>query len=111
MQQRGVSVATCEGLPCGIAEVIERIRVVGVSVNAAHSFIAAADIINGTVNATLTWALADIQRYIETDGLHVTNPQFSVIPWQTVQVNWSAYGAGQVSNEQVLANFINDALN
>jgi hypothetical protein len=106
---RSRSVSTCEGLPCGVA--IGRIRVVGVAVNAVHDFITVADIVKGTVNATLTWALADIQRYIDTDGVHAVNPMDSVIPWQATQVNWSAYGAAHVSNEQVLTNFINDALN
>jgi hypothetical protein len=56
---------------------------------------------------TYQWALRDIETFRQT-GLHVTNPQGSLIPWQQAQVDWSQFGANNsnVSNEQVLQNFI-----
>jgi hypothetical protein len=50
----------------------------------------------------------DVETFRQT-GLHVTNPQGSLIPWQDLQVNWNLFGASDLSlsPEQVVQNFIN----
>ena len=61
---------------------------------------------------TVEWGKKDIDRFRETGGLHVVNPQFSLIPWQDAQVNWNLYGANDssLSTDQIWSNFV-DAMN
>jgi len=56
---------------------------------------------------TVEWGKADIVRFRESNGLHVMNPQFSLIPWQLAQVNWNLYGANNpsLSTEDIWSNF------
>lgn len=64
------------------------------------------------INLAIHWALADIQRFKDTGGLHIADPKGSFIPWQDAQVDWNQSGAHDpnLSNQDVLANLIN-ALN
>lgn len=57
---------------------------------------------------TYDWAVQDVEMF-RTNGTHVINPQFSLIPWQELQVNWDLYGADDPSltPEEVVGNFIN----
>ncbi|QBG35422.1 RHS repeat-associated core domain-containing protein [Litorilituus sediminis] len=65
------------------------------------------DISAGLLKDTFIWGLKDIQTYQQI-GLHVGNPQGSVIPWQTLKIDWNQYGAKTKSPEQVLKTFINE---
>jgi len=67
----------------------------------------------GTALNTIKWGKADIVRFRATGGLHVINPQGTLlIRWQIAQVNWNLYGADDsgLSTEDVWSNFV-DAMN
>jgi hypothetical protein len=56
-----------------------------------------------TAQLTVQWALNDIEMYRQVQ-MHVPNPQGSLIPWQTVQVEWGQYDQGGTA-EDVLRNY------
>lgn len=65
----------------------------------------------GTISAsllklTITWGINDIKRFQQI-GMHVVNPQGSIIPWQTLKINWNEFGAANNSAEIVLSRFVN----
>ncbi len=64
------------------------------------------ELLANTMNATIQQGLRDVA-FFRADGSHVSNPQGSVIPWQTWRVNWNLYGAGNpaLSDQQVFDNF------
>jgi hypothetical protein len=67
----------------------------------------AADLSLDELRITMQWGVKDIERYRATDGLHITNPVGSLIPWQTVRVNWSYYDPGPKWNSyQVMGHFL-----
>jgi hypothetical protein len=57
---------------------------------------------------TWNWAQADVERF-RLAGLHVANPQGSLIPWQNAMINWNLFGANDpdLSAQQVVQNFVN----
>jgi hypothetical protein len=90
-----------------MGQLIVRIQAGSVTFTAINLTLTAGSISQGTASNTVTWGLNDIVRY-NLIGLHVTNPQGSVLPWQTMQVSWCKYGAPDTANAGVLRNFMND---
>ena len=62
-----------------------------------------------TANLTFQYAVSDVQRYRNSDGLHLPHTPGSLINWAQAQFPWSNYGANNpnLTNEQVVQNFIN----
>jgi uncharacterized membrane protein YgcG len=54
-------------------------------------------------SATMQAARNDVRTYFLT-GNHILHAPGSVIPWQTVQVNWSLYGNANMSYDEVIYN-------
>lgn len=75
-----------------------------------NDFLTLAQIGVNLQNATWAGALADIQRFRDTDGLHIIHAPGSVIPWQNAQIDWNEYGAADdnLTPEEVLQNFFDE---
>ncbi|MEM8814669.1 MAG: DUF6531 domain-containing protein [Pseudomonadota bacterium] len=106
-----VSVSDPKSLVTKMGNLINRITQTGVILNRINTTVTVANIVSGTAGNTVKWAIKDIETYRQTGGLHVPSAQGSVIPWQTVQVDWDEYGASDSSltPAQVLENLYDDA--
>jgi RHS repeat-associated protein len=66
-----------------------------------------ADLSAAELQLTVRWGVKDLDIYRDTGGLHVINPQGSVIPWQVLRVDWSKYDKGpQWSSPQIFGHFL-----
>lgn len=103
----GAAAASGSNLLGRMEVLIDRIRVGVVVFDAIGTALDAADLVLGTTSATLLWGRRDISRYNQI-GLHVVNPNGSIIPWQVIQVDWCRYGAPDNSIDKTLGAFVDD---
>jgi hypothetical protein len=75
----------------------------------AFTYLDIANILAGVENATVIWAINDINQYLQSSGdTHVYATPGSLIGWGSKEIDWYDYSnSPDDTAEQIFANFIN----